>query len=105
MMELMTRIRIEFPRDLDPQLKTSIMSEERDRGAALRSSGHLLRTWRVPGRIEVLQVWHLDSPSELNEILRGLPVFPYISRCDVEALAEHPIDPTRHDRPRDRPDA
>jgi muconolactone D-isomerase len=98
-MEIMTRIRVTFPVDMDADVKAGIMKQERERGAALRESGRLLRTWRVPGRVETLQVWRVGNPTELHDILAALPVYPWLSLVQTEALAEHPIDPTSHEVP------
>jgi muconolactone D-isomerase len=101
-MEIMTRIRVTFPADMDADIKSAILKEERERGTALRESGTILRTWRVPGRVETVQVWRVKNPTELHDILASLPVYPWLSNVEVEALAEHPIDPTSHEVPSGR---
>jgi muconolactone delta-isomerase len=96
-MELMTRIRVSFPTDTDAELKASILKLERERGAELRATGRLIRAWRVPGSSSSILLWRVKDPTELHSILAGLPVYPWIAECNVEALAEHPIDPTSHE--------
>jgi len=96
-MECLVRVRVRFPDDIAPDVKAAVMQAERERGAELRTAGHLLRTWRVPGRVESLLLWRVASPTELHDILASLPVYPYCVQVDAEMLAEHPIDPTSHD--------
>ncbi|WP_406462408.1 muconolactone Delta-isomerase family protein [Streptomyces sp. NBC_01622] len=96
-MEFLVRVRVRFPSDIDAGLKAAIMREERERGAALRASGHLLRAWRIPGRVEALLLWRVKHATELHDIISSLPVYPYCAEVEVEALAEHPIDPTSHE--------
>lgn len=91
------RIRVRFPPDMAHSSRDEIIGRERDAGAALRAAGKLLRTWRIPGRAESLNLWRVANPTELHSILASLPVYPYCELTEVEALAEHPVDPTSHE--------
>ena len=95
-MEFLVRVRVTFPLDMDPAEKQRIMVAEREEGARQRAAGILLRTWRIPGRVETISLWRVADPTELHTIHAALPVFPYCNIVEVEALAEHPIDPTSH---------
>lgn len=96
-MEIMVRVRVAFPPGMSQADRDHVIELERQRGAELRAAGKLLRTWRVPGRKESLNLWRVKNPTELHDILAALPVYPYCELVEVEALAEHPIDPQSHE--------
>lgn len=98
-MEFLVRARVAFPLDMDPERRHSILTAERDKGAMYRTSGHLIRTWRIPGRAESISLWRVRDATDLHTIHAGLPVYPYFEFVDVVAVAEHPIDPTSHEAP------
>lgn len=98
-MEFLVRVRVRFPADMGPEVKKKILEAERDRGADHRATGHLIRTWRVPGRPESISLWRTPNPTALHDLMAELPVYPYSELVEVEALAEHPIDPQSHEAP------
>lgn len=96
-MEFLVRARVAFPLDMDQELRHAILTAERDKGAMYRASGHLIRTWRIPGRAESISLWRVRDATDLHTIHAGLPVYPYFKFVDVVTVAEHPIDPTSHE--------
>ena len=79
-------------------------SEVEDREAAeagaaakLVEDGHLVRVWKLPagsGETPVLGLYRADSETELDGLLRALPLYEWM-RVSVTPLAPHPNDPAR----------
>lgn len=91
-MEFLVNIRISWPLSITEEEKAAINKREVERAAELASQGHLVRMWRVPGRLENWGLWKAADPTELHAILTSLPVWPFMS-IDVHALAKHAVDP------------
>lgn len=77
-------------------------SEVRDRNdaeaaaaAELVREGHLVRVWRLTaaaGETKILGLYDADSRTQLDELLRALPLYEWM-RVTVTALEPHPNDP------------
>ncbi|MFE0424905.1 muconolactone Delta-isomerase [Streptomyces sp. NPDC058953] len=91
-MEFLVNIRIDWPHGMDPEQKEAVSTAERRRAAELAADGRLVRMWRVPGRTENWGLWRAADPTELHDIISGLPVWPWMT-VTVHALARHPVDP------------
>jgi muconolactone delta-isomerase len=65
---------------------------EKRRTAELGQQGHLLRLWRLPEAGHALGLWRAADPAELQELLRTLPLDPYMT-VDTTPLTNHPSDP------------
>ena len=91
-MEFLVQIKVLWPADGDPAQRDTLLAAERVRVADLCAEGRLRRLWRLPGRWENVTLWDVDDATELDELLRSLPLFPWL-RIRVEALAKHPSDP------------
>lgn len=92
MQEFLVNINIEWPNEMPSDRKQELTIEERRVAQSRTDEGHLVRMWRVPGRTENWGLWRAKDPTELHEILSGLPVWPYMN-LKVHSLAEHPVDP------------
>ncbi|MFE4665509.1 muconolactone Delta-isomerase [Streptomyces sp. NPDC056716] len=91
-MEFLVNIQITWPHDMDPAHKDAVSAAERAHAAELAASGHLVRMWRVPGRMENWGLWQAPDATELHAIISSLPVWPWMS-VTVHPLAVHPVDP------------
>ncbi len=63
--------------------------------AKLVGQGHLVRLWKppfAPGETKVLGLYRADSETELNGLLRALPLSGWM-RVTVTPLESHPNDP------------
>jgi muconolactone delta-isomerase len=49
--------------------------------------------WRKASGKGVIAVWDCTSHEALAEILRGLPIAPYLTRIEVTPLVAHPLWP------------
>ena len=65
---------------------------EKRRTAELGQQGHLLRLWRLPEAGHALGLWRAAGPAELQELVRTLPLDPYMT-TDTTPLTNHPSDP------------
>jgi muconolactone D-isomerase len=91
-MEFLARLEQHIPPDMDPDRLAAIKAEEKERGEELVEVGTLRRIWRIPGRRAVYAVYRVEGPDELHEVLRSLPLFPWMD-IEVTALAPHALDP------------
>jgi len=76
-----------------------ILKEEWGRTQELIDRGVALAEWRKASGRGVIAVWDCVSHDEVNELLRGLPLSPYLVRIDVTPLVEHPLWPKGRLRP------
>ena len=68
---------------------------EASAAARLVAGGHLLRVWRRPagpGTSTILGLYDADSSSQLDDILRTLPLYDWM-RIAITHLEPHPNDP------------
>jgi muconolactone delta-isomerase len=80
--------------------------EDRERAEAVAATklveeGHLLRVWKRPpstGAASVLGLYRAESESELDALLRALPLYEWMT-ITVTGLERHPNDPGGQMRP------
>jgi muconolactone delta-isomerase len=58
----------------------------------LADQGYLVRLWRLPGPARTLGLWQAESAGELETILAGLPLRPWLE-IETVPLTGHPSDP------------
>jgi len=83
------RMDVAIPRDLDPDRRAEILTQEKAYAQELQRAGTWLHLWRVVGEYANVSIFNVDSNDELHELLNGLPLFPYMS-ITVTPLAKHP---------------
>jgi len=76
-----------------------ILKDEWRRTQELIDQGVALAEWRKASGRGVIAVWDCASHDEVNELLRGLPLSPYLTRIDVTPLVDHPLWPKGRLRP------
>ena len=54
-----------------------------------QKSGKWVYLWRVTGQFSNVSVLDVNSPDELHQIIRELPLFPYMT-ITVKSLCKHP---------------
>lgn len=67
-------------------------ADEKRRTAELAQQGHLLRLWQLPAPGHALGQWQAATPTDLQVLLRTLPLAPYMT-VDTTPLTRHPSDP------------
>jgi muconolactone delta-isomerase len=71
------------------------LTREAQRARELSSQGHLRRLWALPAEATVrrtLGLWNAREPDELDNILKSLPLYPWMTVTTTE-LSPHPSDP------------
>lgn len=91
-MEFLLHTETHLPSDWDDEQRLALRSAERERADELRTAGHLVRIWRVPGRRGSVQLWEVPDATVLDRELSSLPSWPWMD-IQVEALARHPQEP------------
>ena len=71
------------------------LTRQAQRARELSSQGHLRRLWALPaeetGR-RTLGLWNARDPDELDNILKSLPLYPWMT-VTITELSPHPSDP------------
>jgi muconolactone delta-isomerase len=73
--------------------KAEIFAAEHAATLALIHRGVALGEWRKADGSGVICVWSVADRAELDAILAGLPIRPWLPRIVVRELAEHPLFP------------
>lgn len=73
--------------------RAEILKAEWAATAELIRRGVALGEWRKGDGSGVICVWSVAGRAELDSILGGLPIRPWLSRIVVRELAEHPLFP------------
>ena len=94
-MEFLVEFEVNVP-DGTPEPEVSARNiAEASAAASLAESGHLLRVWkrrRTPDHGNVIGLYRSDSNAQLDSLLRGLPLYPWM-QVSVIPLESHPNDP------------
>jgi muconolactone D-isomerase len=85
------KLQVRIPPDLDPQVRADLIAREKVYSQELQRSGKWPHLWRCAGQYASLSIFDVADAEELNTIMFGLPLFPYME-VEVTALATHPSD-------------
>jgi muconolactone delta-isomerase len=89
--EFLTTFTIEIPEGTPGQAVSDTEAREAERAHELAQQGHLERLWVLgPGR--TLGLWRAASPSDMQAILKSLPLDAWMN-VETTPLTEHPSDP------------
>jgi len=77
------------PSDLADDEFETLKAAEKNRAQDLMRAGKWRHLWRIAGKYENFSVLDVRDPDELNDIVRSLPLFPYMS-FQITALCRHP---------------
>jgi len=83
------RMDVAVPHDLNPDVRTNLIAEEKARCEELQRAGTWIHLWRVVGQYANISIFDVESPDALHDILWSLPLFPFM-HVDVTALTRHP---------------
>jgi len=96
-MEFLVEFEVKIPKGTTESEVTDREDAEAEAAAKLVEDGHLVRVWKLPvgpGETPVLGLYRADSETELDGLLRALPLYEWM-RVSVTPLAPHPNDPAR----------
>ena len=96
--EFMTTFVIVVPEGTPERAVADAEAREAERAKELAADGHLHRLWTLPGPSRALGLWQAASPAEMQEILRSLPLDPWMT-VQTTPLSPHPSDPAAAGRP------
>lgn len=80
---------VRIPPNLPVETTDKLKADERALAQELQRSGKWRHLWRIAGRYANVSIFSVDSADELNSILFGLPLFPFMTVA-VTALCQHP---------------
>lgn len=80
---------VNIPHDLPQEQAAKLIAEEKQYSQELQRSGKWANIWRVVGEYANYSVFDVKDNEELHELLRQLPLFPYMD-ITVTPLATHP---------------
>jgi muconolactone delta-isomerase len=96
-MEFLVEFEIKIPEGTSESEVKDREDAEADAAAKLVEEGHLIRVWKLPvepGETQILSLYRADTETELDGLLRGLPLYEWM-RVSVTPLAPHPNDPAQ----------
>ena len=96
-MEFLVEFEIKIPAGTAESEVKDREDAEAEAAGKLVEEGHLVRVWKLPvesGETPVLGLYRADSETELDGLLRALPLYEWM-RVSVTPLAPHPNDPAR----------
>jgi muconolactone delta-isomerase len=90
--EFLTTFTINIPEGTPARAVDDTEMREARRAKELARQGHLLRLWRLPSRSRALGLWNAGNPSEMQAIVKSLPMDPWMT-VETTPLSRHPSDP------------
>lgn len=78
-----------IPYDVDKALLDDLKAREKARAQELQRQGKWRHLWRIAGRYANVSIFDVESAAELNDIMMGLPLYPFMT-VKVTALCQHP---------------
>jgi len=86
-MKFLVRIDVQKPAGVDPNEWEKILIREKEYGETIDAK-KFEHMWRIVGKYSTYCVFEVESNDELNSIISGLPLFPYIT-TEVVPLATY----------------
>jgi muconolactone delta-isomerase len=90
--EFLTFFSIVIPDGTTAQAVADADAREAEQAAEWATKGKLRRLWALPGEGRALGLWQADNPAEMQAIVKGLPLDPWMT-TETIALTPHPSDP------------
>jgi len=94
-MEFLVEFEIKIPEGTTESEVKGREDAEAQAAAKLVEEGHLVRVWKLsfePGETQILGLYRADSETELDGLLRALPLYEWM-KVTITALKPHPNDP------------
>ncbi len=71
----------------------ALLPAEWEQTSAMYAAGSLLGIWRKANAKGVIAIWNLPTHEAVNEQIRRMPLYPYMSEIEVVPLVAHPKYP------------
>src|SRR5262249_5802446 len=97
--EFLTTFTVTIPAGTPDEDVDDLTTREAHRAHQLAQQGKLIRLWTLPaehGTSHALGLWRAQNLSELQAILKSLPLDPWMT-TQTTRLTEHPNDPAASD--------
>lgn len=88
---------VSLPHDMPVADAEKLKSVEREKAQELQSNGKWRHLWRVAGRYANISIFDVSGPSELHDVLTGLPLFPFM-RIEITPICRHPSSVHKDDQ-------
>lgn len=88
-MLFLVHMQVNIPHDLDPQVRATLLADEKAFSQGLQADGRWRHLWRVAGQYANYSVFDVAGNDELHQLLSALPLYPYMN-IQVTPLAQHP---------------
>lgn len=72
---------------------SELMPKEWEQTEKLYRSGVLLGIWRKANAKGVIAIWNMPDHEAVNEQIRTMPFYPYMSEIELTPLVAHPKYP------------
>ncbi len=82
------RMDVNIPLDIDEDKINAIKLKEKAYSQDLQEQGKWRHLWRISGQYSNISVFDVESNEELNNLLQGLPLFPYMN-IEIMPLNRH----------------
>ncbi|WP_430613246.1 muconolactone Delta-isomerase [Flavobacterium sp. JP2137] len=80
---------VKIPESWTAEKIADYMTREKACSQEHQKSGKWVYLWRVAGKYSNISVLDVEGPDELHQIIRSLPLFPYMN-IKVTSLCKHP---------------
>lgn len=80
---------VKLPNDMPTEQVAEIKAREKAYSQELQRQGKWRHLWRVAGSYANVSIFDVNDNDELQEIISGLPLFPYMD-IQVKPLCRHP---------------
>jgi muconolactone delta-isomerase len=70
-----------------------LLPSEWEQTARMYDSGALLGIWRKANAKGVIAIWDMPDHVAVNDQIRAMPLYPYMSEIEVTPLVPHPKYP------------
>jgi muconolactone D-isomerase len=82
-------MKVNLPADMPAEKANTIKAREKAYSQELQHQGKWRHLWRVAGSYANVSVFDVTDNAELQDIISGLPLFPYME-ITVAPLCRHP---------------
>jgi muconolactone D-isomerase len=83
------RMTVRLPHELRADEVRSLKDRERAYSQELQRDGRWRELWRIVGEYANISIFDVSGNEELEELLTGLPLFPFMD-IEVTPLTRHP---------------